>query len=112
MTELNPALAETPMDSVPIGAMRERLAIALSVHGAELAEEDRIVLASAISAPSPVVSIVSAYEVLSLHAASLGPVMLSRAIEAAEIIAAHSFHGKGDEASAFAAAARLNLAGA
>lgn len=113
---INPALSPQPEGGALIGEMRARVAVAFAVYGAEMGEADRIAVASALANDSPVVSIVGAFDVLSrvegetpvMHA--LGPVLLSRAIEVADIIAAHSFHGKGDAAAAFATAARARLA--
>lgn len=106
----NDALSALPKDDPSIGEMRERLAIALSVHGAEIPEAERIALASALSKPSPVDAIVSAFAVIAAIEAPYGDVLRSRAIEAAELIASHQWHGKTDEASAFAASARALLA--
>jgi hypothetical protein len=113
----NPALTETPADDLAPGSMRERLTIALVECGSTLEESVRLEIAAAISKPSPVEMIVAVYSVIatapeggSAPSATCGKVLLSRAIECADMIAAHSWFGKGDEAALFAATARAQLA--
>lgn len=89
--------------------MRERLAVAIAVHGAEIPEAQRVELASALAKPSPVDAIVGAFAVFAAIEGAIGDVLRSRAIEVAELIASHQWHGKTDEASAYAASARALL---
>lgn len=118
--EVNPALTETPADSVALGEMRQRLNIAVAIDGAELSEANQIRIAEAISKASPVDMVVGVFDVFTAPSdpenpesaavwTGCGAVLKSRAIEVAEIIVEHSFHGKGDAAAAFAAAARASL---
>lgn len=115
--EINPALSGAPAESVAIGNIRERFAIAFAVYGGELDEAGRIAAAMALSRQSPVDAVVALYDALAADCGdgsprwqSLGPVLLSRAIEAADLIVASLWHGKAGEAAAFATEARQALA--
>lgn len=117
MTETtHPALAPSP-SQISIGAVRERFSVAFAVFGAQLDESGRIAVATALAKQSPVDAVVSLYSALldndeagAPRWLSLGPELLSRAIEAADLIVAHLWHGKEEEAAAFAAEARAALA--
>lgn len=106
----NPALTETP-GAVAIGEVRERLAVAIAVHGGAIAEPDRIALATALAQGSPVDAAVGAYRVLAgLDLDALPAALVARLVELCDLIAAHGFHGLASEAAATALSARAELA--
>lgn len=105
----NPALTDTP-GVATIGEVRERLAVAVAVHGGAIGETQRILLATALASASPVDAAVGAFEVLSaLDLEEVPTVILARFVELCELIAANGFHGLTDEATAAALSARIEL---